>query len=170
MVIFLLGFMGSGKTTYGKKLAKSLTYNFIDLDMAIEKEENASIAFIFETKGEEYFRTIEHQKLKSLLTLKNTVIACGGGTPCFFNNIDLMNKYGLTVYLELKVDIIYSRLKQNKEQRPLIKQLKEDDLHSFIRNELDKRKADYLKSALVVDGLNLKIKNLTEKIKNFMIA
>jgi shikimate kinase len=94
--VYLIGFMGSGKTTVGRKLAKKLDHPFIDLDETIENRYRISIPTIFSKYDEKVFRKIEHETLKSLLHLQNHVISTGGGTPCFFNNIDLINENGIS--------------------------------------------------------------------------
>jgi shikimate kinase len=101
MLIFLIGFMGSGKTSIGKKLAKKMKYAFLDLDQEIEKQENLSISEIFEIHGEDYFRVLEKKVLVDLTQLSNTVVSCGGGTPCHYNNIELINNAGISIYLQL---------------------------------------------------------------------
>ena len=104
--------MGCGKTTTGKKLAKKLGYSFLDLDKEIEKQQKNTIAQIFESKGEDYFRKLEHQFLTDFNLNKNTVVSCGGGTPCFYNNMEMMNKIGYTVYIQMTTEALFSRLKQ----------------------------------------------------------
>src|SRR5438309_12108249 len=111
--------MGSGKTFLGKQLAELISYEFIDLDESMEKDEGASIAAIFSSKGEAYFREKESLLLKSLLQNKNAVIATGGGTPCFYDNMKWMNEYGVAVYLKLSSEILFQRLKPEINHRPL---------------------------------------------------
>jgi shikimate kinase len=164
MIVFLIGFMGCGKTTTGKKLAKKLGYNFIDLDQEIEKQEQVSIDEIFESKGESYFRNLEHQKLLTFLQSKNLVISCGGGTPCFNNNMDLMNKSGYTIYIQMNAEALFIRLKQAKTPRPLLKNLNEEDLKTYINHKLKEREQFYLSSALIIDGIKLDMKGLTENV------
>ena len=109
MIIFLLGFMGAGKTTIGRDLANSMNFKFIDLDEYIEKKENSTVFDIFNKKGEKHFRQLEHYSLKELILLNNIVIATGGGTPCFFDNISIMNKYGLTIYINVDYQTLLSK-------------------------------------------------------------
>lgn len=125
MVVFLIGFMGSGKSTIGKKLAKTLNYNFLDLDQIIEQQTSQSIANLFETKGEHYFRQLENDWLKNV-NVQDTVIALGGGTPCFNDNMALINSKGHSVYVQLSVKILASRLAQAKTIRPIIEPYKSD--------------------------------------------
>lgn len=121
MRIFLLGFMGSGKSSLARELAHKLTYSFIDLDNLVEERSGKKIAEIFENDGEVVFRKIEHDCLLETFSHKNIVIATGGGTPCFFNNIDLINQNGISVYLKFNPGILASRLSNDKGKRPLIK-------------------------------------------------
>ncbi len=164
MIVFLIGFMGSGKTTIGKKLANKLKFDFIDLDAEIENDSQLSITNIFNQKGEPYFRNLEQQKLVELCARKNLVLSCGGGTPCFNNNMELMNSTGLTLYLQLSPEALFSRLILSQEKRPLISNLNEAELLEFIKLKLKERAAYYLKSNLIVNGLSLNMQELTKTI------
>jgi shikimate kinase len=128
MRVYLLGYMGSGKTTLGKTLAKKLKFNFTDLDHFIEKDLNKKISSLFETEGEEGFRSIEKNYLHKTASMENTIVSCGGGTPCFFDNIQWMNNNGITIYLKMTVDGLFNRLLHAKEERPLLKKLSNDEL------------------------------------------
>ena len=119
MRIFLIGFMGCGKSSIGEELAKSLNYSFLDLDHYIEKNEDARIVDIFNEKGEDEFRKIEHTYLKNIVLFNNTVIATGGGTPCYFNNMEIIKHNGVSIYLKYNADTLSLRLFKNKNQRPL---------------------------------------------------
>ena len=165
MLVFLIGFMGSGKSTVGKKLAKKLNYDFIDLDAAIEKQENCSISNIFENKGESLFREIEKDVLCNFLTKENTVIACGGGTPCYFDNMELMNQFGLTVYLKLSIDALVNRLVMAKQSRPLINNLPPEQLKTFIQSKLVMREPIYQKAKVICNGININIIELIDILK-----
>ena len=112
--IYLIGYMGSGKSTAGEQLASKLNYQFIDLDKLIVSEYGQTIPQIFAEKGEASFRAMENNLLKKVIQKSNTVVSCGGGTPCYYDNIDLMNNTGITVYLKMSVDALASRLKQGK--------------------------------------------------------
>ncbi len=131
--------MAVGKTTYGKQIAKALQYNFIDLDEEIEKGENMSIVEIFESKGEETFRIIEKQNLNKTFALEKTVIACGGGTPCYFDNIKKMNKHGITVWLKATPMEIAYRVLNQKNKRPLLNKVSPDVLINEIELKLKDR-------------------------------
>lgn len=159
--IFLLGFMGSGKTTIGKKLANQLTLPFIDLDKAIEAHTNQSIDIIFKLRGEDEFRRIEHETLTNLIkSEKNFVMSLGGGTPCFHDNIDLINKNGTTVYLKYNSGILTSRLINAIKDRPLIKNKSKEEMASFIEQLLKKRELFYNKSNHIVEGNNIKTEDI----------
>src|SRR3990170_573167 len=132
MRVFLIGFMGSGKTHWGKQLAVQLKIPFYDLDEVISDNEKKSVAEIFSTQGEEAFRIKEREHLEKLID-ENTsmVLSCGGGTPCFFNNIERMKKYGVVVWLNTHVEILLSRLMKEKSSRPLIRNLADDEMKSY---------------------------------------
>ena len=119
-IIYIIGFMGSGKTTAGKKLASLLGWSFIDLDKRIEEYTGKTIPEIFSQNGEDYFRIIETQLLRNLKSCTKTVISTGGGTPCYIDNMDFMIETGLTIYLKLTPAELKSRLSQSKGERPLI--------------------------------------------------
>ena len=155
MRIFLIGFMGCGKTTLGKKLAKDLNYNFIDLDTYIEKKTNKTITEIFENKGEKRFRIVERESLMEVLKKDNIVIATGGGTPCFFNNMQEILVSGKAIYLKMKIKDLLERLETGKSQRPLIKNKSAKELESFIRNKLSERESFYKESDYILQGRNI---------------
>jgi shikimate kinase len=166
MKIFLLGYMGSGKTTTGKKLAQALNLDFYDLDQMIEQDENKSVTRIFEEDGEEKFRWLERNALKkTIITLSNAIISTGGGTPCFINNMELMNKAGITVYLELDEKSIFNRLVNAKKTRPLIKNLSETELKNYISEQLNIRKPFYESSKITFPALNPDYSELSLLIK-----
>jgi shikimate kinase len=131
MTIFLLGFMGCGKSYVGRALAQKMGYDFIDLDAAIESAEEKKIIEIFDMKGEAAFRKIETAMLQKIYK-DNTVISTGGGTPCFADNLEWMKIKGLTVFLNPSIDIISDRLKTEKSQRPLIAAVPDDELKNHI--------------------------------------
>ncbi len=167
MNIYLIGFMGCGKTTVGKKLASKLGKPFIDLDLQIEEEQGRSIRQIFEEFGEDYFRKLESETLKSISKLESFVLSVGGGTPCHSGNIDFMKKTGLTIYLEMTPAQLASRIRQNKSKRPLVKDLNDSELLEFVRIKLEERRLFYEKAHWVVDGFKIDIAGLTAKIKEF---
>ena len=163
--IFLTGYMGSGKSTAGKKLASDLGYEFIDLDHFIETQYKQTIPEIFASKGENEFRSMEHNALKKVLEKTDAVVACGGGTPCYFNNMELMKKNGITIYLKMSVDALVHRLIHAKEKRPLIANKTETELHAFITRQLEKREDFYNQAQFTVKGKNLKIEELVAFVK-----
>ena len=148
--VFLIGFMGVGKTSLGKKLANKLKVPFLDTDDLLEEKVGMSIAEYFSNKGEEAFRKLE----KELLThydFKNAVVATGGGLPCFDDNIEVMNEIGTTVYLSRPAKELKQRLVNAKNQRPLIKELKDDELLEFIKSKLEERRPFYEKANFTLD-------------------
>lgn len=143
MRIFLIGFMGCGKTYSGKRLAARLGFPFIDLDDWIESNLQMTIGEIFLKKGEAAFRIIERDALREMLRFPEGVIACGGGAPCFFDNMAWMNAHGLTIYLDTPVSILSRRLAAEKARRPLIAEITENELEEFIEKKLQERTVFY---------------------------
>ena len=160
--IFLIGFMGSGKSTFGKKLAKELNTTFIDLDKVIEEKAKCSVGDIFKYLGEDTFRTMESEALKSFEHLDGFVMATGGGTPCYFSNIDYINDQGISIYIELDTKSIYNRLVNAKNVRPTMKGKNQEELMKFIEDTFQHRKAIYERATFKVNGLNLDVKNIVE--------
>jgi shikimate kinase len=156
--LFLVGYMGSGKSTLGKVLAQNLNCPFIDLDAWIEDQEGVSVAQLFKEKGELYFRKQEHHHLKKLLEdPAPKVVALGGGTPCYYNNMELLQKASnvKTVYLNASVSFLAKRLLPEKQQRPLIQHLdSESALREFIGKHLFERLPFYQKASqsLMIEG------------------
>jgi shikimate kinase len=164
MIVYMIGFMGSGKSTAGKKIALALDWNFVDLDKEIERQTGRLIHDIFAIEGEEYFRKIESDVLRNFSFGENTIISCGGGTPCFNANMDFMLKNGVTVYLKMDAEHLKSRLVNSHSIRPLIKNINKADLLCFISDSLKEREKWYNQSAIIVNGLNLDIISLKEII------
>lgn len=153
MRVFLIGFMGSGKTHWGKVLASRMNLPFFDLDDIISTSENKLVAEIFSTSGEEYFRLKEKETLEALIDDHSSmVLSCGGGTPCFFNNIDTMKKYGVVVWLNTHVDVLLQRLMKEKQRRPLIRNIPDGELRNFIVRKLNERKMYYEQADVVLDN------------------
>ncbi len=163
--IFLTGYMGSGKSSAGKTLATQLGYEFIDLDKFVEKEYKMTIPEIFSSKGEKEFRAMEHNALKKVIEKDNTVVACGGGTPCYYNNMELMNNNGTTVYLKMSADSLVNRLMNAKEKRPLILNKDEKQLREFVNRQLEKREDTYHQAQYTVKGKDLNVKELAAFVK-----
>ena len=149
--IFLIGFMGSGKTTTGKQIASLMNREFIDLDEVIEKKEGMTISDIFSARGEDYFRALESECLKSLHSGLNIVVATGGGTPCFFDNMKWMNEHGVTVYLKISVPELVRRLEKEKDHRPLLQAKSNEQFRDFIEEKLNERSTYYNLSTIIVD-------------------
>ena len=149
--IILLGYMGAGKTTVGKALAKDLNLQFYDLDWYIESRMHKTVPQIFDERGEEGFRKIEHTMLHEVAEFEDVVISCGGGTPCFFDNIDYMNAQGETVYLKATPEVLYEHLKMGKTVRPLLLNKTPGQVRTFIKEQLSVREAFYMKARHVID-------------------
>lgn len=158
--IFLIGLMGSGKTFWGEKIAALLHWRFIDLDRFIEQHEQMSIREIFEKHGEMHFRQLEGKYLKQMQSLHDIVIAAGGGTPCFANNMDEMNRMGQTYYFKVKPETAAERLKNHLRERPLLHGKNESNLNAFFKAQLKEREPFYLKAAHVIDAENLREEDL----------
>jgi len=150
--IFLVGYMGSGKTTYGKMLAEKYNLDFKDLDVYIEQRQFKSISQIFKDRGEEGFRKIEHNMLKEVSEFEDVVISAGGGTPCFFDNMEIMNAMGDTVYLEASTEVLFEYLRTAKNERPLLKDKSDEEMLEYIRESLAKRVPFYEKAKYRVDA------------------
>ncbi|MDD4225129.1 MAG: shikimate kinase [Mariniphaga sp.] len=146
MRIYLIGYMGSGKSTLGKMLAKYAGMQFIDMDHYIEKRNCKTVPRLFAEEGEEAFRNKERKALHELSEMNDVVIATGGGAPCFFDNMDVMNRTGKTVYLNISPKILAERLLNSKTDRPLIRGKTEEELIQFIDESLKNRNAFYLKA------------------------
>jgi len=179
MIVFLIGFMGSGKSFYAKGLSEYLHVPFVDLDQFIEEEQAISISEIFEKMGESAFRTIESIAIKQVykdLVDRTTetqqkndilgVISCGGGTPCFNGNMDWMNEHGLTVWINPAEEIIWERLIKEPQTRPLVASLTEDALKEFIHQKLLERKPYYEKAQSVINQPDVTISEFVNIIQN----
>ena len=160
MKYFLVGFMGCGKTTWSRKLAAKLGYEFIDLDHALEANVGMSIAEYFSSFGEDAFRQMESDLLKQTEYPENVVVSTGGGLPCFFDNMDWMNANGKTLYVKLSPKTLADRLENSKTVRPVLQGKKGDDLVEFITGKLAEREAFYLKAHHHVDGIDMSVEKL----------
>lgn len=151
MLIFLIGFMGSGKTTLGRPLASRLGYDFLDLDKVIEEGEGFTVGEIFAARGEEYFRTLERRYLQDIIVHGgNAVVSTGGGTPCFNGNMELMNTNGITVYLKLSPGMLADRLMAARVCRPLLAGKSPAELLQYIVDTLAVREEHYERANVVV--------------------
>lgn len=149
MKIYLIGFMGSGKSFLGQRIGMALNIPFSDLDDLIEENAGMSISAIFETGGESVFRQIEQESLHATAAWDEAIISTGGGAPCFFDNIDWMNQHGLTIYLETDPSLLAQRLQKEMAHRPLLAQLNPDELLAFIHQKVADRAAFYQKAKLI---------------------
>lgn len=171
----MIGYMGAGKTTLGKSLARHLGLEFIDLDWYIENRFHQSVSQLFATRGEEGFRKIEQNMLHEVAEFEDVVISAGGGTPCFFDNMEYMNRQGLTVYLKATPEILRTHLRMGKQKRPLIAQKNDEELDIFIRESLDKRESYYNQARLIFDiglldnGMRIQesVKALEEEVRSY---
>jgi len=154
-LIFLIGFMGCGKTTLGKKLATRLNYEFLDLDHILEAREGMTIPEYFSKHGEEAFRKLESAILKETNYPKNAIVSTGGGLPCFFDNIQWMNQHGKTIYIKLSPKTLADRLENEKQKRPVLDGRNEQQLVNFIEEKLIERDVFYNKATIIVDGIGL---------------
>jgi shikimate kinase len=160
--IFLVGFMGSGKTHWGKIWAAQTGLQFFDLDHVIEAQENKTVAEIFEQNGEAYFRQMETDVLASFSSNNNCIISCGGGTPCFNNNIQWMNAHGTSIYFSAAAPDLLSRIIDERAKRPVFKDVADENLLTFIENKLAEREPFYSQAAIT-----LPVKDITaDTIKN----
>jgi len=158
--IYLIGYMGSGKTAMGRMLANHLGLDFIDLDAYIENKYRLTIARIFEQKGETEFREIERKCLHEVCEFENIVIGTGGGTPCFFDNMDFMNHSGNTIYLKLTAEHLATRLATTKTGvRPILQNKSGNELLQFIKDGLKHREPYYLQAKHIIEGNDKEIKN-----------
>ena len=160
--IILIGYMGAGKTTIGKALSKELGIIFYDLDWYIESRMRKTVSEIFAERGEEGFRKIEYNMLHEVAEFEDVIISCGGGTPCFFDNMDYLNQQGLTVYLKAEPEVLYKHLQMAKVERPLLKGKSKEELLTFIKEQLEKREPFYTMARYTLD---VSLMDNYEKIK-----
>jgi shikimate kinase len=165
MKIFLIGFMGSGKSHWGRQLSEKLRLPFFDLDEQIEQQEGKTVLELFNEKGEEHFRLLEKDFLHIINESHDSfIMACGGGTPCYYNNLDYMKQAGTVVWINTSLDVLFERLCQEKANRPLIKDLPDEQLRSFILKKFADRKIYYDQADVHVDEEPLQLDQLIEKI------
>jgi shikimate kinase len=166
MKIYLIGFMGAGKTSKGRKLARKMGIRFFDMDQMIEDETGMSIQEIFDRKGELWFRKKEAELLKRLGSINDDIIiSTGGGVPCYENNMEFINDTGLSVYLRLSSEALLERLIDSKKQeRPLLKGKTREEMIKFVEQKLEEREPFYLMSKLIIPSENLKVKEILARI------
>ncbi len=170
MVIFLIGYMGSGKTTVGKPLARELGYRFVDMDHYITDKHGMTVSEIFERHGEEGFREIEKTALREIASGRDLVIATGGGAPCFHGNMDYMNSLGTTIYLKVSPQGLVKRLEYGKEKRPLLQDKTPEQLLEFIRTALEGREVHYGQAGITVDCDGYSDRQVVEKCRNAILS
>lgn len=160
--------MGCGKSTHGKKLAGLFRQTFTDLDQYIQKRENKTVQFIFENEGEDQFRQLETKYLQELISEKNdSVISLGGGTVCFNNNLELVKKNGVLIYIEMPAMALADRLQKSRQKRPLLKNVPPGKLVGFIEEKLAQRNIYYRQANLIVQGIDLNHLQLQQKILDY---
>jgi shikimate kinase len=165
MKVFLIGFMGSGKSHWGRELSLKLGIPFFDLDEQVSTNAGKTIPEIFATEGEENFRLLEKETLHIITeSHESFVMACGGGTPCYFNNIDYMNHAGTSIWINTPLDELYKRLVREKAQRPLISELSDDQLRNFIGRKYADRRIYYEQANVTVDEEPIQMDKLIETI------
>lgn len=164
MKIFLVGFMGCGKTTLGRKLASRLSISFLDLDKVFEDVTGKTVPLYFKEYGEDSFRKAEKDVLQNTDFPDDVVIATGGGAPCYFDNMDWMNANGFTVYISLPPAALAKRLETADEERPVLKDHKGTALVAFIEEKLKEREPFYKQAHLIAEGINLSSEKLAAAI------
>jgi len=163
--VYLIGYMGSGKSTMGRWIAGAMNWNFIDLDHYIENKYHKTIPQIFEEDGEAHFRKIESICLKEVSDIENIIIGAGGGTPCFFDNMELMNQTGLSIYLHLTPQVVFDRLMTSKNKRPLIEGKSGEELLQFISEKLEERELYYNKAQVIAEGATWTVEDFLKVIQ-----
>ena len=167
MKLFLIGMMGSGKTYWAEKLKRKLKIPAYDLDALVEMMEEKTVAEIFEEDGEEYFRKTEARMLRLFSEKKQFILSCGGGTPCYHDNMKWMNKHGITLWLDEPVETLAKRLSKGKSHRPLIRNLDEADLKEFLNKKLEERATFYNEAAYRLNEEELNENAFTKILKEY---
>jgi len=166
--IYLIGFMGSGKSTIGRNLANKLGWSFVDIDRKIEATTGKTIAEIFSAYGEEWFRNVESEVLRSVASLSDTVISTGGGAPCHGDNMDYMIETGLTIYLKMSAEQLKRRLANSSGERPLLKGLTGEKLLEYIRNKLAEREKWYCRAEMTFNSMDKGYSVLLPMLKDYL--
>lgn len=165
MKIFIIGFMGTGKTHWGRLLSHKLQIPFFDLDEQVVVQEGKNINEIFADKGEEYFRHLEKETLHIITESHDSfVMATGGGTPCYFNNVEYMNRMGTTVWISTPIDALFERLVKEKQNRPLLKNLDDNQLKRFIIKKFSDRKIYYEQASVIIEEDDKVLEKIVEKV------
>lgn len=155
--VFLIGYMGSGKSSLGRQLAREMQRDFIDLDKYIEARFHLTVKQIFDEKGEDGFRLIERNMIHEVADFENVIVACGGGTPCYFDNMDFMLSHGLTIYLNVPVEVLALRLALpgSRTKRPLIAGKSDEELLEYVREGLERRLPYYNRAEVNFNATHL---------------
>ncbi|WP_420601102.1 shikimate kinase [Flagellimonas sp.] len=171
MKVVLVGYMASGKSSVGRLLANELDVEFIDLDTYIEKEQQKSIDTIFSEKGEIFFRKLENEMLQKVLKEHESILlSTGGGTPCYGNNIEtILNNSDHSIYLQLSVSALVERISNEKDQRPLVKDLQDDELPEFIGKHLFERRQYYEQAKHIVGNEKKTVEEVVSEIKELLL-
>ncbi len=167
MRIFLVGYMYSGKSTVGRRLAKRMGYTFYDTDDLFESHYHIGVADFFRRYDAEAFRKLEHEILLSTALNDNSVISTGGGTPCFHNNMEFIKNNGVSIYLEASLNTILSRKAKSKKARPLLNDLHSTELADFIQNQMDERRPFYEKADFRFNAENIDIDTICKALQDF---
>ena len=165
MRIYLIGYMGCGKSSLGRRLSAFMSIQFVDMDHYIEERNCKTVPQIFEEEGEEAFRMKERKALEELSEFENIIIATGGGAPCFFDNMDLMNRTGKTIFMNIDPKILAERLLKSKTERPLIKGKSKEELVTFIDETLKKRYEFYRKAQVQITEPDIDLEKIFELIR-----
>lgn len=169
MTIFIIGYMASGKTTFGNALAKRTGMQHIDLDFYIEQRFHTTIRDIFANKGESEFRRIEGAMLREVGEMSDIIISCGGGTPCFGDNMDYMNSKGLTVCLNASEDVIANRIINAGNKRPLMAGKSRQEIITTLREHMAVRAPFYNKAQISISSEHLENKaQIADTVGNFV--
>ena len=170
--IFLIGYMGAGKTTLGKAFAREMNLSFVDQDWYIEERFHKTVQEIFSERGEQGFRELERQMLHEIAEFEDVVISTGGGAPCFYDNMEFMNQKGETVFLNVAPDVLFSRLKIASQNRPILRGKTNEELKAFIAKALEKRAPFYSKAKYIFNADELEdiyqIKSSVNKLKELL--
>ncbi len=169
MRVYLLGYMGSGKSTIGRKVALELGLGFTDLDHQFEEQYRISVADFFEKYDEKGFRAIEQRLLHDTLRENDILVSTGGGTPCFFDNLEFIRKAGISVYLRWPSGLLIERLQHVKRKRPLLKNIPDGELHQKISQHIAEREFYYNQADIIVDGSTIGTPELAGMIRKFAI-
>ena len=168
--IFLIGYMGAGKSTLGKSLACRMNLNYIDTDHFIENRYRKKVSDLFACEGEERFRQIEQRVLLEVSEFEDVIISTGGGLPCFCDNMTIMNERGITVFVDVPVEELVARLNESKNIRPLLKERTGDELAEFIREHLDSRRPFYEQSVIQLHVGQVRSENDVEHLVQKLVA